>query len=260
MPEGPSSRGTTTPGRVDAPTRDGAPVARVPRYYTVKQQLRQRIDGLPAGTALPPERLLTGEFATSRSTVRQALLELAVEGRIVRLQGRGTFVAPPKDTLPLQLRSFTEEWRGRGRAPGSRLLDARTEPAEETVAAALSVAPETPVFRFERLRSADGTPMALEVAYLEAARFAGLDELMADHRSLYELLRSHWSVVPDAAEQTIETVPASPQVAALLQAEAGTPMLLLTRTSRDDRGRVFEFVRSMYRGDRYRFTTALARP
>jgi GntR family transcriptional regulator len=66
--------------------------------------------------------------------------------------------------------------------------------------------------------------------------------------------------VPDAAEQTIETVPASPQVAALLQAEAGTPMLLLTRTSRDDRGRVFEFVRSMYRGDRYRFTTALARP
>lgn len=82
--------------------------------------------------------------------------------------------SPPRRTSwPLQLRSFTEEWQARGRTPSSTLIDARTEPAEDEVAAALEIAPETPVFRFERLRSADATPMAYEVVYLEAARFQG---------------------------------------------------------------------------------------
>lgn len=257
-------RGSTTTEDTD-PLADGAPIGdtaspRVPRYYEVKQQLRARIDGLPAGTALPAERVLSGQFSTSRSTVRQALLELAVEGRIVRHQGRGTFVAPPKDVLPLQLRSFTEEWRSRGRTPSSRLLDARTEPAEEDVAAALEITAHTPVFRFERLRFADHTPMAYEVVYLETARFPDLDALMSDQVSLYELLHSRWGLTPTDAQQTMETVPASPQVAGLVQADAGTPMLLLTRTTRDEDGRVFEFVRSLYRGDRYRFLTTLVRP
>jgi GntR family transcriptional regulator len=257
----PPSRGTTTPAATDAAATDGAaPTARVPRYYEVKQQLRSRIDRLPAGTALPAERVLSEEFGTSRTTVRQALLELAVEGRIVRHQGRGTFVAPPKELLPLQLRSFTDEWRARGRTPSSRLLDARTEPAEDTVADALGIEPGTEVFRFERLRAADHTPMAIEVVYLEASRFPDLDASMSDHTSLYELLRTRWSLQPADAQQTIETVPASPQVASILQTDPGTPMLLLTRTTKDTDGRVFEFVRSLYRGDRYRFITSLIRP
>jgi GntR family transcriptional regulator len=240
---------------------DGLAVTpRVPRYYEVKQQLRHRIDGLPPGTALPAERVLSDEFRTSRSTVRQALLELAVEGRIVRHQGRGTFVAPPKDVLPLQLRSFSDEWRARGRTPSSTLLDQRVEPAEEEVATALEIEPGAPVFRFERLRAADRTPLALEVVYLSVTRFAGLDDAMDGQVSLYELLRERWGVAPAEAQQTIETVPASPQVAGLLQTEAGTPMLLLTRVTRDEEGRVFEFVRSLYRGDRYRFVTSLLPP
>jgi GntR family transcriptional regulator len=255
------NRGPITTAATDAAATDGAaPTARVPRYYEVKQQLRSRIDGLPAGTALPAERVLGEEFGTSRTTVRQALLELAVEGRIVRHQGRGTFVAPPKELLPLQLRSFTDEWRARGRTPSSRLLDTRTEPAEDTVADALGIEPGTEVFRFERLRAADHTPMAIEVVYLEASRFPELDAAMSDHTSLYELLRTRWSLQPAEAQQTIETVPASPQVASILQTDPGTPMLLLTRTTKDAEGEVFEFVRSIYRGDRYRFITSLTPP
>lgn len=67
-------------------------------------------------------------------------------------------------------------------------------------------------------------------------------------------------MVATDAQQTLETVPASPQVASLVEADAGTPMLLLTRTTRDEEGRVFEFVRSLYRGDRYRFLTTLVPP
>jgi GntR family transcriptional regulator len=231
----------------------------MPKYYTVKQHLRQRIDGSPPGTPLPPERTLSEEFGAARATVRQALLELAVEGRIVRMQGRGTFVAPPKETVPLRLRSYSEEWGSRGRSPGSKLVEMRTEPAEPEVAAQLGLDQDAVVHVVERLRLTDDTPTSLEIAYLDASRFATLPELLSDGTSLYRLLNEHWGVEPGTAEQTIETVLASPQVARLLDAETGTPVLLLTRTTTDTSGTPFEFVRSVYRGDRFRFSAHLPR-
>jgi GntR family transcriptional regulator len=62
------------------------------------------------------------------------------------------------------------------------------------------------------------------------------------------------------AEETIETVPASPRVASLLSTDPGHPLLLLSRHSFGDDGTPVEFVRSLYRGDRYRFVTRLRRP
>lgn len=73
------------------------------------------------------------------------------------------------------------------------------------------------------------------------------------------VLRDRFGVVPDTAEQTIETVLASPQVARLLDADPGVPVLLLTRTTKTADGTPFEFVRSVYRGDRYRFAATLNR-
>lgn len=233
---------------------------RVPKHVLLKQQLRDEIAHLPPGTALKAERTLSEQFVASRTTVRQALMELAIEGRIVRLQGRGTFVAPPKVTLPLRLTSYTDDMRERGRRPGSRMLDDRKEPADAEIAEHLDIEVGTPVLRFERLRLADGSPMAVEVVHLEAERFGRLEKLMANDVSLYSLLHEHWNVTPASAVETIETVMASPPASRLLGTETGTPMLLLTRSTRDDDGKPFEFVRSLYRGDRYRFVSRLQRP
>jgi len=62
------------------------------------------------------------------------------------------------------------------------------------------------------------------------------------------------------AEETIETVPAPPREAALLETTVGYPMLLLSRHSRDKEGQPVEYVRSFYRGDRYKFVAQLHRP
>ena len=115
------------------------------------------------------------------------------------------------------------------------------------------------MLRLERLRLTDGVPMALEVAQLDAVRFDGLHLSMADDVSLYELLSRGWGIEPDSAVQTIETVLASPVMASVLQIESSTPVLLLTRTTKDATGRPFEYVRAVYRGDRYRFVATLTR-
>jgi GntR family transcriptional regulator len=250
-------RVSTEPGQGDAAGDGGV---RIPKYYELKQRLREGIEGLSPGTALKPERVLSREFHASRTTVRQALTELAVEGRIVRLQGRGTFVAPPKVSQSLQLTSYTQDMRAQGRTPGSRLLEMRVEPADADVAPNLDLADGVPIIRLERLRTADGVPMALEVVHLQAERFPGLTGELTDDTSLYALLRERYDVEPATADETIETVLASPSVASLLGTETGTPMLLLTRTTRDTAERPFEFVRSIYRGDRYRFVTRLEPP
>lgn len=239
-----------------APGGDGT----VPKYYEVRQWLRQHIDGLPPGTPVPPERTLSERFNISRTTVRQALHDLAVEGQIVRMQGRGTFVATPKVTQNLQLTSYTQDMRAQGLRPGARLIDATVTEADADVAARLQIDEGAPAARVERVRYANGEPMAVETVYLDDQRFPGIGQLLEEDGSLYSILEQHYGVVPVEGEETIETVLAPPAVSRLLGTDSTTPMLRLTRTSRDGDGRPVEYVRSLYRGDRFRLATRLSRP
>lgn len=235
-------------------------VGRVPKYYRLKQELRQEISQLSPGTAIATERVLSERFGVSRTTVRQALRELAVEGLLQRFQGRGTFVAPPKLTQTLQLTSYTEDMAAKGRRPTSRLLDAAVVPSSPHIAERLQLAPGANVQRLERLRLADDEPMAVEAVYLDAERFDGLGTALAQGMSLYKILHERYAVSLVKGEETIETVLASPPEASLLETDTGLPLLLLTRISWDQDGRPVEYARSLYRGDRYRFVASLARP
>jgi GntR family transcriptional regulator len=229
-----------------------------PKYYELRQWLRSQIDGMPAGTPVAPERALSQRFNVSRTTVRQALHDLAVEGRIVRRQGRGTFVAPPKVTQPMELSSYTRAMSSQGRRPGSRIVDAAVIDADPEVAERLRLDAGAAVVRLERLRYADDEPMAVETVYLDHARFPKVGDELAADASLYDLLAARYGVVPASADETIETVLAPPAAARLLGTDAATPMLLLTRCTRDRAGHPVEYVRSLYRGDRFRFTTRLS--
>ena len=117
-----------------AENEGGAPIrtARVPKYYRLKKHLLDMTETLPPGTPVPPERTLAAEFDTSRTTVRQALQELVVEGRLERIQGKGTFVAKPKVSQALQLTSYTEDMRAQGLEPTSQLLDIGYITADDT--------------------------------------------------------------------------------------------------------------------------------
>ena len=241
--------------------RQAAPVeAREPKYYVLKTYLLEMTCTQPPGTPVPSERILAEDFSTSRTTVRQALQELVGEGRLQRLQGKGTFVARPKIAQPLVLSSYTEDMRRRGANPTSRLLALATEPADDDVAARLSVEPGAPLVRVERLRLTDGEPMAVEQSRLSAERFPGLEAHLQRHGSLYAALREEYGVEPAEAEETIETGTASPVEAALLGTETGLPVLLLGRQTFDREGRPFEYVRAIYRGDRFKLVARLTRP
>lgn len=230
---------------------------REPKYYRVKRHLLALVESMEPGSLLPTERDLTQELNTSRTTVRRALSELVGEGRLVRRQGSGTFVAEPKITWSLEMTSFTEQAAVTGLSAGTQLLHAGREWAEEAVAQRLGVEPGAQVYCIERLRLVNDVPMAIETSYLAAARFSGLIGHLRRTDSLYRVLEEVYATTPVTAEETIETAAASPREAQLLQTDTGAPILMLSRHTLDADGEPIEWVRSWYRGDRYRFVTRL---
>jgi GntR family transcriptional regulator len=238
----------------------GMRLQREPKYWGLKRHLLDLLAALPPGTPIPTERSLAVEFDVSRTTVRQALAELTVEGRLLRVQGKGTFAAEPKVAQRLQLSSYTEDMRAQGREPSSRLLDLSEIPSDAELARLLGVRSGAKVLRLQRLRLADGEPMAIETTHLPLGRFRGLRRHLSGGTSLYQVLRERFDVDMGHAEETIETALAGPHEAELLGADVGMPMLLLSRHSFDTAGEPFEWVRSVYRGDRYKFVATLNRP
>ena len=231
-----------------------------PKYYVVKGHVSEMLAQLAPGEPLLPERTLAVKFSTSRTTIRQALRELTIEGRLLRMQGRGTFAAVPKMAQPLQLTSYTEDMRRRGLTSRSQLLSVGYVASDEELAWRLDVRPRARILRIERLRIASEEPMAIETTHLVSARFPGLARRLEGSVSLYALLATEYGVTLMEAEETIETVPAPPKEAEMLNTTVGYPMLLLSRHSRDSSGRPVEYARSFYRGDRYKFVAHLQRP
>lgn len=241
------------------PKAEVDPTSPVPKYFQLREILLDQIEReLTVDAPIPSERELSQRHGLSRMTVRQAVDHLVAEGRLYRVPGKGTFVARPKIDMPLGLTSFTEDMRARGHAPGARDLARRTVPAPGTVARQLGVEPHTPVHVIERLRIADGTPMAIERSHLPAAL---APDLLAEplDGSLYAVLRDRYGVVLDSGEQIIGAGIADSGDAGLLDLPAGSAVLLLERRSYAT-GRAVEYTVSTYRADRYQLHAALESP
>lgn len=234
----------------------------LPRYYQLKEILRERIGAgeWTPGSLIPSERELCEHYGISRMTARQAISELVNEGLLYREQGRGTFVGRPKIAQQLlRLTGFTEDMRAREQRPGAKVLKAEMWPADETTAERLRIKPKQPVFRLRRLRLADAEPLALETSCVS---FIGCERLMGDDfeaNSLYRVLEASYDIPALEAEQELEADLASPEEARFLDVAPGSAVLRTIRVMSTRRNQPVEFATSVYRGDKYRFYTRLAR-
>ncbi|MFE6283222.1 GntR family transcriptional regulator [Streptomyces sp. NPDC057877] len=240
-----------------APVRRGIPEhGRIPKYYAVKARLDRLIEELGEGGALPTERDLSERYDVARETLRQAIRELVLEGKL-RRHGRGTVVAGPKLEQPLSLASYTEGVRRQGRTPGRDLVTLDRFPCPEALAAETGLTRGEPVWHLERVLRADDERVGLESTYVAVARVPRLDTDFEPDSSFYAYLRAQGIAFGDADER-IETVLATPREALLIGTPPALPMLLIHRVSRDADGRPLERVRTLYRGDRFSFTTRLS--
>lgn len=231
----------------------------LPKYYQLKEIVRGMIEAeeLKEGELIPPERELCERYGVSRMTARQAIVELVNEGLLYREQGRGTFVAGKKVKQEAEwLASFTEDMARRGMEATSRIVAAEVIEAGPVVSRALGVGETQELVRIQRVRNADKEPMALETSHLLYEVAGDLLDLDLSVHSIYGALRER-GVGISWAEQSYEATVINEFEAEHLGLLAGAPALLLERVTYDAKDRAFEYVKSTYRGDRYRITTVL---
>lgn len=204
---------------------------------------------LGPGSAIPSERELMAAYGVSRATVRKAIESLMATGLLTRTHGKGTFVARPRVESNLHLASFSHDMRSRGLTPSTRLMRIDEERPPADVARALRLGAKGLAWRVDRVRLADGQPMALENGWYPRSLLPGLDTQDLTG-SLYQLFVREYGHPIDAAEQTLWGEAADGATARRLEAPVHTPLLVFRRLS-SSQGRPLEHVVSRYRGDRY---------
>ena len=138
-----------------------------PKYWQLRTVLVRALDAeFQAGEVLPNERDLSARFGVARATLRQALDQLELEGRLVRRRGIGTLVAAPRMGVPMA--EATSSHFGSGR-DSWRIVDADFAPAPTAVATTLGIPADDCVHLVRRLRMMRGQAIGTETLYVPDA-------------------------------------------------------------------------------------------
>jgi DNA-binding GntR family transcriptional regulator len=229
----------------------------VPLYFQVAQHLEHMIESgeLPMGTRLENETDLADQLGLSRPTMRRAIEYLVGRGLLVRKRGIGTQVVHAKVTRQVELTSLYDDLAKTRRNPSTRVLGFRDEPASDGLAVTLGIPAGTRVYAFERLRYADGEPLAFMRNHVPA-HLVRLTAADLEMQGLYNLFRAN-GINLRIAKQAIGARAATAAEARALGEAKGAPLLTMERSAYDDQGRAVEHGHHVYRASRYSFDLTL---
>lgn len=224
-----------------------------PRYIQIIQYFVDKIESgnLINGDKLPTEEEICKFFNVSRITARQALNELVNGGYIVKKQGVGSYV---KNKMKMQLNSlqgFSEEMRSKGLTPRSELLSLEVCTPSIEVAEKLKIDITIKVYSICRLRYANDMALSLENAYIPTFKCPGIERFDLTG-SFYKVLYENYNISAQKANQSIEAGFIDKKTAKLLDVKTGTQALIIERITYFNEN-PFEYVKSVYRGDKYKF-------
>ncbi len=226
----------------------------VPYYAQIVDQIRSMVKGgrLREGQVFCSEGDIARVLGISKMPVRQAFQKLRSEGLLIIAKGKKPVIGTGRVPWNFQqLRGFSEEMRRRGLVPAAQLLSLQLQDPDLEVAQALKLTPGEQVYSVKRLRLVNNEPVALVTSYLPARIFARIDKQDLEKRSLYEIFERTYNRKLQWAEEVIGAVIAGTDDAHVLQAEAGSPVLLIKETTYDSQDIPIEFSVSLLRGDRY---------
>ncbi|MFC5650456.1 GntR family transcriptional regulator [Paenibacillus solisilvae] len=225
-------------------------------YVIVKQKLREAIKEGLYQEQLPTEDELCKIYNVSRTTIRQALQQLELEGRINKIQGKGTFISTSKSGIVhhmiAPIVSFSDHMQELGRRSETRILEATVVPAGPPFQQHLEIPELSPVTKLVRLRLADDQPVAYEITYLPWSLAPGLSN-EKQIGSLFKLLQEKYGHRIDRSLDTLEPVIADDEVAQLLNIDPGSPSIHIQTVSYLQDNTPIEYSESIFRTNVSRF-------
>ena len=252
-------------GPIDSPAHTGRRENRiVPLYHQVEQVIRHRIATRQYGSGqqIPSEHELGRELKVSRVTIREALRGLVREDLLVKVQGKGTFVAPdlPKTIQPIKYNGFLEDLYQRVQQLEVVTVAMGRVPVPDKVRTVLHLpAAVHEVVQIKRCRHREGEPFSFTVNYLPLEIGARIDAAVLKTVPLNTVLERDLKIPVVSADETVEAAPANPEVAEQLEIPVLYPVMHVTRVMFTERDRAFEVVETFYRADKYHYSVNLTR-
>jgi len=236
----------------------------VPLYHQVEQVIRHRIATREyrSGLQIPSEHELGRELKVSRVTVREALRELVRENLLVKVQGKGTFVAPelPKALRPIKYSGFLEDLYQRVQELQVVNVETARVPVSDNVRAVLHLPSSVnEVVQIKRRRHAEGEPFSFTVNYLPIEIGSRIDPSVLKTVPINTVFERDLKIPVVSAAETVEAAPANPEVAEQLGIPVLYPVMHVTRVMFTEGDRAFELVETFYRADKYQYSVNLTR-
>lgn len=232
-----------------------------PRYLQIIQYFAEKIDSgeLKEGDKLPTEQEICNFFNVSRITARQALEGLTNKGYIVKKQGKGSYVRMNKMNMQLNsLQGFSEEMRSKGLEPSTKLLSLVICNPSSDVAEKLNIDSSVKVYSIERVRYANKQALSLENVFIPFFLCPDIEQNDLTG-SLYKILQEKYNISIKKGSQSIEAGFIDKRTAKLLNVRTGTQALIIERVTYTSNDTPLEYVKSVYRGDKYKFYVDLYR-
>jgi len=229
------------------------------RYEQIADHLRTLVAAGRPGDRLPSEAELCTRFGVSRMTARQAVQVVANEGLIDRRRGAGTFIRT--QTVPRDLGSplsFSGSMQARGMTSASQTLTWGKVQLTSDEAMALGLGEAETGYVLERLRLADGTPMAIERAVMPTDLAVALGDGFQDG-SLHDAFRAIGRY-PTEAHAEVQARRANKRERELLGLPQTGIIITEKRTIYDQDGAAMERTETLYAASRYRFRAILREP
>lgn len=226
-----------------------------PLYLQLKSALQAFIDsdGLRHGARMPSESTVARHYQVSRHVVRQALERLVTEGRLSARHGAGYFVNHRRIHLSLpSLTSFSEAMRTAGVAAAIQVVEQGYEDATAELRRELRIPRVRQLYRLLRIGTADGEPLVLMEAWYPPRVARSIDPDAVAAIGVYQQLQAA-GIHPCRAENQLQVSFADPPVAPRLGLPFGSPIIVTCSLTYDQQDRPMEYVRELYRADRFVF-------
>ncbi|MCZ7461630.1 GntR family transcriptional regulator [Streptomyces sp. WMMC940] len=224
-----------------------------PKYWHLKTVIGEALDSdFAVGEILPNERELAARFGVARATLRQALEQLELEGRLQRRRGVGTTVAPPR--VGVDVSTSPNDWPG---AAGDawQAVDCTLAVPPAAVARVLDTESDESVHIVRRLLVSHGQPVAAELLYVPGASvpdLSGIDAPSGATRARGVLRELH-RLTLEGQDRAVELGSARADDARELDRLPGAPVLVVTTRYFSERRTAIASV-ATYRADTCRLT------
>jgi GntR family transcriptional regulator len=210
------------------------------------------------GDRIPSEGELAIRFGVSKITIRQALTNLAADGYLIKVQGKGTFVAGNRPVVGLTMKTgFTDGLFGRGVQETREVLE-RGE-VEPTVEIRMLLKTDGPIYRIATRRQAEGVPVSADESYIPAGLLPGIEEQELGGFRLFAAIQERGTRKVFRMRQTVEIADLTAQEAQTLGSAAGKPALAVHRLLIGAEDQPLAYSRIVEIGERFKLETEFER-